>query len=100
MAFLGNHSASSVVSAYNAVESALVTDLVPRASLGRGLSLFGATTYVGGIIGYAVTGQAIEHLGTTATFLGGAFLPLIAILLLIPIREARREKAAVKVAPA
>jgi hypothetical protein len=36
----------------------------------------------------------------TATFLGGAFLPLLAILSLIPIHEARREEAAAEVVPA
>jgi MFS family permease len=82
------------------VGSALVTDLVPQASLGRGLSLFTTTTWMGGIVGFAVTGQAIQSFGASATFIVCAFLPLVAILLLIPIREVRREEVAVKVAPA
>jgi MFS family permease len=84
----------------NVVGSALVTDLVPQASLGRGMALFGASAWVGGIIGSTGAGQAIQQFGTTTTFILGAFLPLLAILLLLPIREARREDAAVKVAPA
>jgi predicted MFS family arabinose efflux permease len=64
------------------------------------MSLFGATTWVGGIIGSAGAGQALQHFGATVTFMAGAFLPLLAFLLLIPIREAPREEAAVKVAPA
>jgi MFS family permease len=76
------------VSVNNAVGSALVTDLVPQESLGRGMSLFGATPWVGGIIGYAGAGHAIQNLGMTPTFIVGAFLPLIAIVLLIPIRGA------------
>jgi predicted MFS family arabinose efflux permease len=82
------------------VGSALVTDLVPQASLGRGMSLFGATAWIGGIIGSAGAGQAVQTLGTTATFFAGAFLLLLAIPLVIPVRKARREEAAVRVAPA
>jgi MFS family permease len=91
---------ASVASAHSAVGSALVTDLVPQESLGRGLSLFGATSWVGGIIGYASTGHAIQQFGTSTTFILGASLPLLAVLLLRPIRKARREKAAIKTAPA
>ncbi len=72
------------------VGSALVTDLVPQESLGRGMSLFTATAWVGGVIGFAGTGYAVQNLGMTSTFVIGAFLPLIAIILLIPIRRAER----------
>ena len=80
-----------LVSVNSAVGSALVTDLVPRESLGRGISLFSATLWIGGIIGYASTGQAIQNLGMASTFIVAAFLPLIAVASLIPIRQARRE---------
>jgi len=73
----------------------MVTDLVPQGSLGRGMSLFTATTWVGGIIGFAGTGYAVQRLGMTSTFVMGAFLPLIAIVLLIPIRQVVREKGSV-----
>ena len=67
-------------------------------SLGRGLSLFSTTTWVGGIFGYTAAGQAIQRLGTTSTFVLGAFLPLLALLLLMPVREAKREEAESEVA--
>jgi MFS family permease len=71
-----------------AVGSAWVTDLVPHESLARGLALFGATTWIGGIIGFAGAGYALQRLGALPTFIVGIFLPLIAIAVLIAIRSA------------
>jgi MFS family permease len=70
-----------------AVGTALVTDLVPREALGRGLSLFGATNWIAGILGCAGAGYAVQHLGPVLTMVGGALLPLIAVVLLIGIRR-------------
>jgi MFS family permease len=84
----------SVLYSVGSVGSALATDVTPPESLGRGISLLGATTWVGGIIGFAGTGHAIQSLGMTVTFRVGALLPLMAIALLIPIRQAGREKRA------
>ena len=75
---------------------ALVTDLVPRESLGTAMSLFGAMTWVAGILGFAVTGQAVQRLGLTTTLVVTASLPVIASLLLIPIREEKQEEMAPK----
>jgi len=69
------------------VGNALVTDLVPRESLGRGLALFGATAWIGGVLGFAGAGYAIKNLGTVPTFIIGICLTLIAIALLVPIRS-------------
>ncbi len=71
------------------VGSALVTDLVSPNNLGRGMSLFTATIWVGGISGFAVTGIAIQRFGIPATFIGAAFLPLFAIVLVYFIRRVR-----------
>jgi MFS family permease len=76
------------------VGSALVADLVPRESLGRGMSLFNATGWVGGIIGFAGTGYAVQTLEMVSTFIMGTFLALIAIILLIPIQQAGQVEGA------
>jgi MFS family permease len=68
------------------VGNAFVTDLVPRTSLGRGIALFAGTAWIGGITGFAVTGQAVQSLGLGATFASAAVLPLASALLLLPIR--------------
>lgn len=74
------------------VGSALVTDLVPQESLGRGMSLFSAGKWVGGIIGYSCAGYAFQSLGMTSSIILFAFLPLLAIILLIPIRETKKKE--------
>ncbi len=78
-----------------AVGNALVTDLVSRESLGRGLSLFGATGWIGGVLGFAGAGYALQSLGTLPTFIIGICLTLIAIVLLIPIRSGERGHGAI-----
>jgi MFS family permease len=74
------------------VGTALVADLVPQAALGRSLSLFGATTWIGGILGFASTGCAMQHFGPVSTCVAGALLPLLAIGLLVPVRGASPEQ--------
>jgi MFS family permease len=75
-----------------AVGTALVTDLVPRGALGRGLALFGATNWIAGILGCAGAGYAVQHLGQVQTMVAGAFLPLVAVVLLIATRRGRPAK--------
>lgn len=69
------------------VGQALVTDLVPPAALGRGMSLFDASMWVGAIIGFAAAGNVAEAFGVTSAFLAGAVLSLIATGLIILIRQ-------------
>jgi MFS family permease len=77
-------------SAAGPVASALVTDLVPRESLSRGLALYNATTWLGGIAGCLLTGYAAQSVGTTLTLLTGSCLPLLAVVLLAASGSCRR----------
>jgi MFS family permease len=72
------------------VGNALVVDILPKESLGRGLALFGATSWIGGILGFAGAGYAFQNLGMFPTIIIGICLPLIAIVLLIPVRLEKR----------
>jgi len=71
------------------VGNALVIDLVPKESLGKGLSLFGATNWIGGVLGFSGAGYALKSFGITPTFMIGLSLPIIAIVLLILIRPVK-----------
>jgi len=72
------------------IGNAWVADLVAPESLGRGLSLFSATSWIGGVVGFAGAGYALKSLGPLPTFLIGIGLTLTAIVLLIPIRSRLR----------
>jgi SET family sugar efflux transporter-like MFS transporter len=77
-----------------AIGPALVTDLVPGESLGKALAWYGFGPSMGGIIGFALTGVAIQNFGMTATFIGGALLTLIAMTLVIQVRRTGQQAAA------
>lgn len=72
------------------VGSAMVTDLVSREAFDRGLAIYSANTWLGGIVGCVLAGYAAESLGTTLTMIAGAFIPLLATALLIPVGQSRR----------
>jgi len=72
------------------VGPALVTDLVPRDTLGRGMGLYSTTGWIGAVIGFASTGHAVQALGMLPTLVASAALPLISIALLLPVHRARR----------
>jgi MFS family permease len=80
--------------------SALVTELVPRQALGRGLAMYNATTWLGGIAGCALTGCAAQSLGTAPTLVAGAFLPLVAIGLLAFAGQASPQRSSLPPYPA
>jgi MFS family permease len=78
---------SIVGSVAGGIGSALVTDMVPQESLGKGLSWFSAMGWIGGIVGYASTGYAIQNLGMVPAMVVGTLMPVAAIILLAPIRQ-------------
>jgi MFS family permease len=71
------------------VGPALVTDLVPRETLGRGMGLYSATGWIGAVIGFSATGHAVQAMGMLPTLIAAAALPLISIALLLPVHRAR-----------
>jgi MFS family permease len=73
--------------ASSGVGYAFVTDLTPRRYLGRNISLYGATTWLGGIIGFAIAGVMMQTAGSVFTFLFGALLLLVALFLLMRIQQ-------------
>ncbi len=75
-----------------AVGSALVVDLTPREAVGRGLAVYSAIGWAGGILGFALGGYLFSALGASAFFLLGALLLAIAILLLPPVGRALRSR--------
>jgi MFS family permease len=74
---------------------ALVMDIFSKESFGTVLSLFGATPYIGFVIGFSLSGTAMNALGITASLMLGAGISIIAILLLIPIQRQKPQPLAV-----
>lgn len=72
-----------------AIGPALVTDLVPPEILGKALAWYGFAPSMGGILGFALTGYAIQSFGMTTTFFGGAAFTLIAVIVVIQLQRAR-----------
>jgi MFS family permease len=73
--------------ASSGVGYAFVTDLTPAKYLGRNISLYGSTTWLGGIVGFAIAGVLFQSVGNSFTFLLGALLLLVAFFLLMGIRQ-------------
>lgn len=75
------------------VGSALVVDLVDRPSLGRGLAYFGATGWVGAILGFGLGGVGFATLGLADAFLVAAVVTAVAVLVVGAIGVTRRRLA-------
>ena len=69
------------------IGNALVTDLVPRESLGKGLAVFNSAAWIGGVIGFAVAGYMLQNLGFVPALIAGCCLAVAAMGLLIPIQD-------------
>jgi MFS family permease len=66
---------------------ALVTDSFSKESLGTVLSLFGASPWIGFVIGFSLSGTAMNTFGMTPSLLLGVGISLVAIVLLMPIQS-------------
>jgi len=66
-----------------AIGSALITDLVPPEHLSASLSRFSATPFIGGVIGYAFGGMAIQAFGLTPALVIATVLALVATGLVV-----------------
>jgi MFS family permease len=76
-----------IVVASSGIGSALVTDIVEPEALSTGLSLLGATNFIGLVIGTGLTGAAIQYLGVAPTLVIGALLALVTIGLTSQIKR-------------
>ena len=65
------------------VGNALVTDLIPHESLGKGLSTYASASWIGGMVGFSLAGFLLQNLSLTLTFIIGSCFGLAAILLLM-----------------
>jgi MFS family permease len=64
------------------VGSALVSDMYDKENLAVALSIFGASPWVGFVLGFGATGSSIQSLGMSTTLWIGIFLTVIAAFIL------------------
>jgi MFS family permease len=71
--------------------SALVTDTFSPEALGKALSLFSATPWIGFMIGFSLAGTAMNAFGVSSSLVLGAGIALLAVLLLVPIQRSKAQ---------
>jgi len=69
------------------IGNAYVTDIVSSPSIDQGLAIFGTTTWIGGIIGFAVTGLMLQNLSFVLSCLLGAGIGTLGLILLLPLES-------------
>jgi len=74
------------------IGAAFVTDLVPKQLLGKGISIYTASNWFGGIVGFTLGGIIIHNFGLTYAFIVCAIIPIFALLLLSKIHLSFSEK--------
>jgi len=92
--FWGGIALDAVIVIAEPVRSAWVSDLSPRESLGRALSLMSVSSWMGSVFGFGFAGLSVEGLGVPWTFAIAASALAAAIGLLISIRMAGAPRAA------
>jgi MFS family permease len=80
---------SSLAGAERAVAPALLTDLVRREELDRGMAYYDAARWAGGIVGFAGAGYAVQGLGVELAMVLGALLPTVGLGLIGMLRAGR-----------
>ncbi len=73
------------------IGNALVTDLVPRESIGKGLSIIASAEWIGAVVGFATVGYLLQNQGLTITYIIGGCVALAAVSLIIPIQNKTRQ---------
>ncbi len=75
----------SLASGANAVGPALVTDLVPKQSVGGALSIYSACQWIGQVIGSAGIGFLTQQLGMSGALTVGVIIALLSAVIILPI---------------
>ena len=73
----------SIAGARVPIISALACELAPRESLGSAMSLVATAGWMGGVVGYALGGNAVSALGSTGALLAAALSVLVAAPLVL-----------------
>lgn len=75
----------------NVVGFAFVADLVETESLDSAMSYFGASAWIGTIIGFVFVGYLIDGVGLSLTFGSAAVVMFLGLLLILPISQVKKK---------